>query len=257
MLQTKIEIRDAGLVYGAPGSAPALAGINLNVYHGEFLAILGPSGCGKSTLLKLISGLITPTDGVVVVDGKRVDKVPDKIGFVFQSDALLPWKSARDNVALGAILSGKTTADANRVAEHLLDELGLAAAYAKFPGQLSGGMRKRVALARTLAYNPTAFLLDEPFSALDAQTRIHVGNRFLRVLESLNTCVIIVTHDIDEAIAMADRVIVMSPSPGRVAAEIEIDIPRPRDYYSSRFHPDFPRYQEQIWKILSGEATRS
>ena len=131
--------------------------------------------------------------------------------------------------------------------------MGLAAAVEKFPSQLSGGMRKRVALARTMAYEPRVFLLDEPFSALDAQTRIHVGNRFLGILETLGQTVMVVTHDIDEAIAMADRVLVMTASPGRIAAEFTIDLPRPRDYYQARFAPGFRDMQEAIWAILKRE----
>ena len=154
------------------------------------------------------------------LDGQAVTRVPPGIGFLFQSDALLPWKTARENVAIGAILAGKALDAARRRAEALLGDIGLGQALHKYPAELSGGMRKRVALARTMAYEPTVFLLDEPFSALDAQTRIHVGNRFLRVLETLGQTVLIVTHDIDEAIAMADRVLVMTASPGRIARRL-------------------------------------
>jgi NitT/TauT family transport system ATP-binding protein len=231
----------------------AVDGVSLQVGAGEFVAIIGPSGCGKSTLLRVVCGLLPATEGTVTLDGRAVDRVPPAMGFLFQSDALLPWKTARENVAIGAILAGQPAGPAARRAESLLADLGLLPALDKYPAELSGGMRKRVALARTMAYQPRVFLLDEPFSALDAQTRIHVGNRFLRVLETLGQTVLIVTHDIDEAIAMADRVLVMTASPGRIAADFPIDLPRPRDYYGSRFEPRFRDLQGRIWEILRRE----
>jgi sulfonate transport system ATP-binding protein len=231
----------------------ALSGVSVRVAPGEFVAILGPSGCGKSTLLRVVCGLLAATQGTVRIDDRVVTRVPPGIGFLFQSDALLPWKTARENVAIGAILAGKAPGEAGRRAEALLVDIGLGQALHKYPAELSGGMRKRVALARTMAYEPTVFLLDEPFSALDAQTRIYVGNRFLRVLETLGQTVLIVTHDIDEAIAMADRVLVMTASPGRIAANFVIDLPRPRDYYGSRFEPRFRDLQGRIWEILRRE----
>jgi NitT/TauT family transport system ATP-binding protein len=187
------------------------------------------------------------------MDDRPVTRVPDGIGFLFQSDALLPWKTALENVVIGARLAGRDRREAESRARSLLREIGLDRALDKYPAELSGGMRKRVALARTMAYEPRLFLLDEPFSALDAQTRIHVGNRFLRILETLGQTVLVVTHDIDEAIAMADRVLVMTASPGRVAKEFVIDLPRPRDYYRTRFEPGFRDMQESIWEILRRE----
>jgi sulfonate transport system ATP-binding protein len=231
----------------------ALSKVSFKVRPGEFVALIGPSGCGKSTLLRIISGLLTATEGAVHIDGRPIARVPEGVGFLFQSDALLPWKTAIENVAIGAALAGRDRRDADDRARSLLSELGLAKALNKYPAQLSGGMRKRVALARTMAYEPSIFLLDEPFSALDAQTRIHVGNRFLGILEKLGQTVLIVTHDIDEAIAMADRVLVMTAAPGRIAREFVIDLPRPRDYYDTRFAPGFRDLQESIWEILRRE----
>jgi len=253
----KIDVDTVSVRFPAPTpeqrSNLALSGVSVRVARGEFVAILGPSGCGKSTLLRVVCGLLGATEGTVRLDGQAVTRVPPGIGFLFQSDALLPWKTARENVAIGAILAGKAPDAARRRAEALLGDIGLGQALDKYPAELSGGMRKRVALARTMAYEPTVFLLDEPFSALDAQTRIHVGNRFLRVLETLGQTVLIVTHDIDEAIAMADRVLVMTASPGRIAADFAIDLPRPRDYYGSRFEPRFRDLQGRIWEILRRE----
>jgi len=231
----------------------ALSNVSLRVNSGEFVAIIGPSGCGKSTLLRAMAGLLGVTEGEVRIDDLPVTRVPRGIGFLFQSDALLPWKTALENVMVGAVLAGRDRRDAKSRATSLLREIGLDRALDKYPAELSGGMRKRVALARTMAYEPRVFLLDEPFSALDAQTRIHVGNRFLRILEKLGQTVLIVTHDIDEAIAMADRVVVMTASPGRIAREFVVDLPRPRDYYRSRFEPGFREMQESIWEILRRE----
>lgn len=253
----KIDVGGVWVRYTASGNEErsnlALSDVSFQVAPGEFVAVIGPSGCGKSTLLRVVSGLLGATQGRVEIDGRPITRVPPGIGFLFQSDALLPWKTAKENVAIGAILAGKSPDEADRRAQSLLSEIGLGKALHKYPSELSGGMRKRVALTRTMAYEPTVFLLDEPFTALDAQTRIYVGNRFLRVLETLGQTVLIVTHDIDEAIAMADRVLVMTASPGRIAADFAIDLPRPRDYYRSRFEPRFRVIQESIWEILRRE----
>ncbi|HUN46391.1 MAG TPA: ABC transporter ATP-binding protein [Stellaceae bacterium] len=231
----------------------ALSDISFRVSPGEFVAIIGPSGCGKSTLLRMVAGLLAASAGEIRIDDRPITRVPEGIGFLFQSDALLPWKTALENVMVGARLAGRDRRHAETRASELLREIGLEKALRKYPAELSGGMRKRVALARTMAYEPRVFLLDEPFSALDAQTRIHVGNRFLKILEHLGQTVLVVTHDIDEAIAMADRVLVLTASPGRIAQEFVIDLPRPRDYYRSRFEPGFRDMQEGIWAILRRE----
>ncbi len=252
-----IDVSGLSLRYAPTGhrrqSNLALASVSFQVRPSEFVAIIGPSGCGKSTMLRIISGLLSATEGEVRVDNLPVTRVPEAIGFHFQSDALLPWRTALENVAVGAALAGRGRREAEEAARGLLHELGLGKALEKYPAELSGGMRKRVALARTMAYEPRVFLLDEPFSALDAQTRIHVGNHFLRILERLGQTVLVVTHDIDEAIAMADRVLVMTAAPGRIAKEFAIDLPRPRDYYDSRFEPGFRDLQERIWEILRRE----
>jgi len=252
-----IDVSGLSLRYAPTGhrrqSNLALASVSFQVRPSEFVAIIGPSGCGKSTMLRIISGLLSATEGEVRVDNLPVTRVPEAIGFLFQSDALLPWRTALENVAVGAALAGRGRREAEETARGLLHELGLGKALEKYPAELSGGMRKRVALARTMAYEPRVFLLDEPFSALDAQTRIHVGNHFLRILERLGQTVLVVTHDIDEAIAMADRVLVMTAAPGRIAKEFAIDLPRPRDYYDSRFEPGFRDLQERIWEILRRE----
>jgi NitT/TauT family transport system ATP-binding protein len=252
----KVELNDVFLRYtrGRDGQTnTALENVSLRIGRGEFVAIVGPSGCGKSTLLRIVNGLLAATSGTVRVDGELVRRIPRSVGFVFQSDALLPWKTAEDNVAIGALLAGRTQPEARARALSLLQELGVRRAIGKHPHELSGGMRKRVALARTIAYEPNLYLLDEPFSALDAQTRILVGNRFLQVLEELGQTVIFVTHDLEEAIALADRVLVMTAAPGRIAAEFRIEIPRPRDYYRARFWPGFRDLQQSVWDVLQRE----
>jgi NitT/TauT family transport system ATP-binding protein len=225
----------------------AVTGVSLNVAPGEFVALIGPSGCGKSTLLKAIAGLIPLKSGSVHHE-RGADA---RIGMMFQTDALLPWKTAIANVELAARLAGKEGPRAHETAIELLGEMGLAESAEKFPRQLSGGMRKRVALARTLAYDPEVFMLDEPFSALDAQTRISVGNFFLKTLEEQHKTVILVTHDIEEAVATADRAFVMSNrGPGRIAEEIDIPLPRPRDYHETRFLDGFNALQQRLWESL-------
>jgi NitT/TauT family transport system ATP-binding protein len=248
-----IEIRDVSLKY--PGSkrnagTHVLDSVSFTVKPSEFLVIVGPSGCGKSTLLKIIADLLPASSGSVNFDGVE-GPVEQRIGFLFQSDALFPWKTAIENVEL-AVQLGSTGVGITPVdARSLMGELGLGDACDKYPHQLSGGMRKRVALARTLAYQPTVFLMDEPFGALDAQTRVVVGNFFLRILEQSGQSVIFVTHDIEEAVTMGDRVIVLSHGPAStVCDEVKIDLPRPRDYYESRFDPAAADYQRHLWNAL-------
>ncbi|HEX5326750.1 MAG TPA: ABC transporter ATP-binding protein, partial [Acetobacteraceae bacterium] len=173
-----------------------------------------------------------------------------RVGFVFQTDALLPWRTASGNIEVALRLAGERPAPARLRAHELLARVGLGESSGKFPGQLSGGMRKRVALARALAYEPAVFLMDEPFSALDAQTRIQVGNFFLGILAQSRQTVLFVTHDIEEAVTLADRVLVMSRGPGRIVSAIEITLPQPRDYYASRFAPGFKELQQTVWDAL-------
>ncbi len=224
----------------------AVSDVSFSVAPGEFVAVVGPSGCGKSTLLKAIAGLVPLTSGSVAFGGGPQTRV----GFVFQTDALLPWSTASGNIELALRLAGASVATARRRAQALLAHVGLQNAAELFPGQLSGGMRKRVAIARALAYDPAIFLMDESFSALDAQTRIHVGNFFLSLLAESRQTVVFVTHDIEEAVAVADRVLVMSSGPGRIECEIAVPLPRPRDYHASRFVAGFGDLQRRVWDAL-------
>jgi len=227
------------------GATLAVSDVSFSVAPGERLVIIGPSGCGKSTLLKAAGGLLEPSSGSVRI-GEADD---DRIGFVFQSDALLPWRTALANVELAARLAGADEPRARSV--ELMGSLGLGDAEGKYPSQLSGGMRKRVALARALAYDPSVFFMDEPFGALDAQTRISVGNFLLGLLEQFGQTVVFVTHDLDEAIALADRILVMTASPGGVADVVEVPLPKPRDYYESRFEEGFTDLQKRVWELIS------
>jgi NitT/TauT family transport system ATP-binding protein len=225
---------------------PAVSDISFSVAAGEFVAIVGPSGCGKSTLLKAIAGLVPLASGTIAFGGGQETRV----GFVFQTDALLPWSTASGNIELALRLAGASAATAQARARALLTHVGLEHAAEMFPGQLSGGMRKRVAIARALAYDPAVFLMDESFSALDAQTRIHVGNFFLSLLVESQQTVVFVTHDIEEAVALADRVLVMSRGPGRIECEITVPLSRPRDYHATRFVAGFDDLQRRVWTAL-------
>jgi sulfonate transport system ATP-binding protein len=243
--RASVAVADATVTYGEAGPA-AVEGVSFTVTAGEFVAIVGPSGCGKSTLLKAIAGLVPLSGGAVTMGGGAATRV----GFVFQTDALLPWRTASGNIEVALRLAGERPAAARVRARELLARVGLAESSEKYPGQLSGGMRKRVALARALAYDPAIFLMDESFSALDAQTRIQVGNFFLGILAEAGQTVLFVTHDIEEAVTLADRVLVMSRGPGRIVATIEVPLPRPRDYYASRFAPGFRELQQAVWDAL-------
>jgi NitT/TauT family transport system ATP-binding protein len=255
-MSAKLEITGLRVAYRADGRETlAVDGATLRVGEGEFVAIVGPSGCGKSTILKVVAGLIPPSGGRVLVDGAPLDGVPAGVGMVFQNDALLPWKTVRDNVRLPLALRGLQRADQNAEVERLLALVHLTGFADYFPRALSGGMRKRVALARTLAYAPSLFLMDEPFGPLDAQTRIHIGREFLEIWQRVGKSVVFVTHDVEEAIALADRVLVMTARPGRVKASFAIDLPRPRAYEEIRFTARFRDLHAEIWHALTADAS--
>nr|WP_289852575.1 ABC transporter ATP-binding protein [Mesorhizobium liriopis] len=211
----------------------ALDGVSLTLREGEILAVVGGSGCGKSTLLRLASGLDTPSRGRVLLDGQVVAEPVARIGMVFQEPRLLPWLSVAENVAFGI----RELPEAQRRArvEALLGEVGLSDYAARWPKELSGGQAQRVAIARALAPEPDVLLLDEPFSALDAFTRIDLQDHLIRLWQHHKRTFLLVTHDIEEAVALADRVVVMKPDPGRLAAEIPLDLPRPRLRSSAPF----------------------
>jgi len=242
----------------ASGGEPlvAIADLSLTIAQGEFVAIIGPSGCGKSSLLYLINGIAKPTSGTISVAGDVVTRPSPDRALVFQDAALLPWCSVLTNVAVGLQIQRKSKSERETVAAELIKLVGLDGFGAKLPHQLSGGMKQRVGIARALCVDPEVLLMDEPFGALDAQTRQLMGVELLRIWLHRKKTVIFVTHDIDEAVFLADRVVVMSARPSRVIEEVRIDLSRPRalDIENTT---EFLQYRRQIWDVLKSEVTAS
>ena len=235
----------------------AVQGIDLAIAEGEFVAVVGPSGCGKSTLLNMIAGLDSATEGRITVGGEAVrGTVRNDIGYLFQKDALLPWKTIQANVELPLVFR-RVRGDHGKIAREWLGRVGLAGFERNFPHQLSGGMRKRVALAATFVYGPRILLMDEPFSALDVQTRNLMENELLELWQQNRKTVLFVTHDLEEAIALADRVVVLTANPGRIKTEFRIDLGRPRNVNEIRFENEFRVLHERIWEALREEVNRS
>jgi NitT/TauT family transport system ATP-binding protein len=239
------------------GSYTALRDLNLSVQPGEFCALVGPTGCGKSTTLALVSGLEPPSAGDVRVFGEPVSGVSPGIGYMFQSDAIFPWKNVIDNVAAGPRFRGTGKAEAYQQAREWITRVGLAGFERHYPHQLSGGMRKRVALAQTLINNPRVILMDEPFSALDVQTRTLMENELLALWAASGASVVFVTHDLEEAIAMADRVVVLSAGPATIKGSYPVDLARPRNVAEVRFDRRFNDIYEVIWNDLREEVLLS
>jgi len=234
-------------------SVEALREINLSIKEGEFVSIVGASGSGKSTLLRIIDGLLEPSGGDVYVDDKRVERPGPDRAMVFQQDSLLPWKTVIENVAYGLTLAKKPWAEASKVAERFITMTGLAGFESHYPHQLSGGMRQRVNVARALAVNPRILLLDEPFAALDAQTREIMQTELLAIWRESRKTVLLITHQIDEAVFLSDRVIVFSARPGSVREEVPVTLPRPRDLELKRT-PEFVGLVDRIWKLIEDEV---
>jgi len=232
----------------------ALRDLDLTVRAGEFVAVVGPTGCGKSTTLSLISGLEPPSLGTIRVFGEPVAGVGKQAGYVFQRDAVFPWKSVLDNVAIGPRFRGVPHAEADDRAREWITRVGLAGFERYYPHQLSGGMRKRVALAQTLITGPRILLMDEPFSALDVQTRVLMENELLALWSTTSASVVFVTHDLEEAIALSDRVVVITAGPGTVKGTYVVDLPRPRNIAEIRFQPRFVQLYEEIWNDLRDEV---
>jgi NitT/TauT family transport system ATP-binding protein len=227
-----IEIRGLRKVYRPDTGAPpveALRDVSLSVEAGEFLAIVGPSGCGKSTLLEIVGGLQAPTSGDVVVAGEPVRGPRADVGIVFQEDSTFPWLTTLDNVKFGLRARGVPAAEQEERARQVIQLVGLRGFERHYPRELSGGMRQRVAIARTLVLRPKILLMDEPFGALDAQTRLLLGNELLRIWQEIGATILFVTHDLIEALRLADRVVLMTRRPGRIKRTVETAAPRPRD----------------------------
>lgn len=233
-----VSCRNVGKTFETPGATPfvALRDIDLDIARGEFIVLLGPSGCGKSTLLYLIAGLEDITHGSIHCGGARVSAPGTDRGLVFQDASLFPWLTVAENVTFGLKMQGMPKAHQQRVAAEILQRVGLAEAGEKRPDQLSGGMRQRVAVARALALQPEVLLLDEPFAALDVQTRAKMQDFLISVWRQSGVSMVFVTHHIDEAIALADKVVVFTARPGRIKTIVPVDLPRPRDPRSPAFH---------------------
>ncbi|HEX6351214.1 MAG TPA: ABC transporter ATP-binding protein [Candidatus Dormibacteraeota bacterium] len=251
-----IELRNVTKRFLTPkgGVYTAIRDLSLSVAPGEFCALVGPTGSGKSTTLALISGLEPPSEGEVEVFGKPVEGVGRNIGYVFQADAVFPWKSVLDNVAAGPRYRGASAREARERAHDWIARVGLAGFEDRYPHQLSGGMRKRVALAQTLINSPEILLMDEPFSALDVQTRTLMENELLELWAASSASVVFVTHDLEEAIALADRVFVLTAGPATVKGDYKVDLPRPRDVAEIRFQPRFDAIYQEIWRDLRDEV---
>jgi NitT/TauT family transport system ATP-binding protein len=232
----------------------ALRNINLSIAPGEFCAVVGPTGCGKSTTLTLVAGLERASAGDVRVMGKPVDGIGKDIGYVFQSDAVFPWRSVLNNVAAGPLFRGTPKKEAYARARDWIDRVGLSGFESYYPHQVSGGMRKRVALAQCLITEPRIILMDEPFSALDVQTRALMENELLNIWSATSSSVVFVTHDLEEAIALSDRVCVLTAGPATVKGIYTIDLPRPRNVAEIRFEPRFTQLYQEIWGDLRDEV---
>ena len=236
----------------------AIRDVTLSVEPGQFCAIVGPTGCGKSTTLAQVSGLERPSAGSVSVGGRIVDGITQGVSYMFQADSLFPWKTVLNNVMVGPVLTGTPKKEATALALDWLRRVGLAGFEDRYPHQLSGGMRKRVAMAAALINRPRILLMDEPFGALDVQTKAIMQTELLQLWEELRPSVLFITHDLDEAVALADRVVIMTSSPGTVKDVFEIDLPRPRgDVQQIRHEGRFLELQGQIWESLREEVDRA
>lgn len=253
-----LDIRCTFVSKDSPGQRyTAVDGTTLCVREGEFVSVVGPTGCGKSTLLNVAAGLLAPSSGSVKVFGEALAGINARAGYMFQTEALMPWRSALANVMVGFQYRGVPDAQAREQAEQWLARVGLTGFGGRYPHQLSGGMRKRTALAQVLALDPDIILMDEPFSALDVQTRQLMENEVLDLWAAKRKAVLFITHDLDEAIAMSDRVVVLSAGPAtHPIGEFVIDLDRPRDVAEVRTHPRFVELHTQIWSVLRDEVLK-
>jgi NitT/TauT family transport system ATP-binding protein len=242
----------------APGQRyTAVQHVSLTVGDGEFVSVVGPTGCGKSTLLNVAAGLLAPSEGSVRIFGQPLDGINARAGYMFQSESLMPWRTALDNVMAGLQFRGIPDHEAREQAEAWLRRVGLGGFGDRYPHQMSGGMRKRASLAQTLVMDPDIILMDEPFSALDIQTRQLMENEVLQLWAEKKKAVLFITHDLDEAIAMSDRVVILSAGPAaRPIGEFHIDIPRPRDVAEVKMTPRFIELHQAIWGVLRDEVLK-
>ena len=253
-IKKQVELKNIGMTYHTlKGETQAIGDISLDIFSGEIVTLVGPSGCGKSTLLSIIAGLIKPTSGSVYVSGKKVTEPSRNIGYMFQHDNLFEWRTILENVLLGLEVQNKLNEETKRFTENLLETYGLSEFKDHYPRQLSGGMRQRAALIRTLAIKPDILLLDEPFSALDYHTRLSMSDEICSILKKENKTAFMITHDIAEAISMGDRVVILTKRPAIVKEVVEIDLNRDDincTPMKKRESPEFRNFFNRIWKEL-------
>ena len=253
-----LEVSQLGKTYGEGEDAThAIGSIDFTVSEKEFVCVVGPSGCGKTTLLKCMSGLLAPSAGTVELRGRRVTEPPPEMALVFQeySRSLLPWMSVRGNVTLPLRHKKLGKGETTRLVEEAVEAVGLTQFIERYPWELSGGMQQRVAIARALAYQPEILLMDEPFASVDAQTRGDLEDLVLRVREQYGVTVLFVTHDIDESVYMADRIIVLTPSPTEVREVLSVDLPHPRDQVDTKELPEFARLRAHVYRLIKREQS--
>ena len=254
--RSKVVVEGVGLTFKTPGGdVQALEDVSLSVAPGEFVCLLGPSGCGKSSLLRIVAGLITPTRGSVRIERDQGTDRPLS-AMVFQDYALLPWRNVLDNVLFGPENRGVPRDERRRIGEEILAKVGLSAFARAYPHQLSGGMKQRVSIARALANDPEVLLMDEPLAALDAQTRLLMQEELMRIWAAFGKTVLYVTHSIEEAILLGDRVILLTARPGRIKAAFAVELPRPRAI-EARSAPEFVQLETEIWHQLRDEVLAS
>jgi NitT/TauT family transport system ATP-binding protein len=256
---TAVVLDEATVAFRLPDARvyTAVEKAQLAVEHGEFVAIVGPTGCGKSTLLNIVAGLLAPASGAVRIFDQPLTGLNRQAGYLFQADALFPWKTAIDNVAIGLEVQGVPRAEALGRARDWLTSVGLGAFAGRYPHMLSGGQRKRVGLAQVLIRDPKILLMDEPFGPLDAQTRQIMGNLLLQLWTADRKAVLFVTHDLEEAIALADRVVIMSAGPNsRIIGNWRVPLPRPRDIFEIRLEKEFHALHKEIWGVLKDEVMK-
>jgi NitT/TauT family transport system ATP-binding protein len=235
----------------------ALSPVDLSIPDGAFVSLIGPSGCGKSTLLNMIAGITEPSSGTIVHDGRVVAGINTRVGYMTQQDSLLPWRTAAENIGLPLVIRGDAAGTVRSRVQEMLKRVGLADFGEHYPSQLSGGMRKRAALAQVLAHDPQTILMDEPFGALDAQLKLVLQAQLLALWESARKTIVFVTHDLAEAILLSDIVVVFSGRPGRIKAVKTIPMARPRDAFHAQFTPAFKDIYVELWDLLAPEITRT
>ena len=252
-------LQDVAITYHLAdgGRYEAVAPTTLAVAEGEFVALVGPTGCGKSTLLNVVAGLVAPSSGTCLIHGQKLEGINLQAGYLFQAEALMPWKTALANVAVGLEVQGLEAGRAREQATAWLAKVGLSAFLERYPHQMSGGQRKRVGLAQVLARDPRMLLMDEPFGPLDAQTRAIMGDLLLDLWQADRKAVLFVTHDLEEAIALADRVVIMSAGPqARIIGDFPVTLSRPRDAHDVRLQPAFVETHRAIWQVLKAEVLK-